>query len=248
MKTCVVLALFLMAGVSLGDIQKRVKDGRPCTADETKHFVFLGIKNQVIGSSFICSGTVIDGNWVITAKHCKNDGWLGWIFSYFRYFQSKDVASTVDITSTETYQHDTADIMLIKVNTGMPAMPLVSEADCNKVLKQISPTKPVKMVVPARHTKEEDTTGKDVSMCADINVNGRATMKDTNEEIVYWSPVGCDTCGGDSGAGYIYKNALFAVHTGTMKLDGQDKEENYGHIVCNGDIRKWIVKIMKDNP
>ncbi|XP_061568359.1 glandular kallikrein-like [Cololabis saira] len=246
MKTCVVLALFLMAGVSLGDIQKRVDNGRPCTADETEHFVFLRISNQVIRSNFSCSGTVIgNGNWILTAKHCKNDGGLGWLFRYFRKFNVKDVTSTLEITSKETFPHKTADVMLIKVNTGMAGMPLVPEAVCSQVMNQISPTNTVPMVVPARHTKEEDKTWKDVSMCADIKVNGRGTIRKTN--VLLWSPDGCDTCKGDSGAGYIYNNALFAVHSGKIPV-GQGKVENVGPIVCNGHIRNWIVNTMNNNP
>ncbi|XP_061568559.1 uncharacterized protein LOC133422555 [Cololabis saira] len=183
MKTCVVLALFLMAGVSLGDIQKRVNNGRKCTADETKSFVFITE----------CSGTVIgNGNWIITAKHCEDDGGLDRLIRWFSPTKIKDVTLTQTITLEKTFKHATADVMLIKVNTSMEGMPLVPEAVCSQVLNQISPTNTVPMVVPARHTKEEDKTWKDVSMCADINVNGRGTIRKTN--VLLWSPDGCDTC------------------------------------------------------
>ncbi|XP_061567985.1 thrombin-like enzyme KN-BJ 2 [Cololabis saira] len=257
MKTCVVLALFLMAGVSLGDIQKRIKDGgRPCTEDESKSFVFLGISNQLLRRNFICSGTVIgNGNWILTAKHCEDTGVLGWLFRYFRKFNVKDVTSTVDITSKKTFKHKTADIMLIKVKTGMPGMPLVSQADCSQVLKDVKQTGSkgfVPMVVPARDTKAKDKTGiADVSMCGDIEVDRSGIDEETKEEVVFWSPFECNICPGDSGAGYIYKNALFAVNHGNKKLIlGGDMilSDNYGQIVCDGKIREWIDETMKKNP
>ncbi|XP_061568290.1 snake venom serine protease Haly-2-like isoform X1 [Cololabis saira] len=237
MKTCVVLALFLMAGVSLGDIQKRLKGGRPCTADETKSFVFIND----------CSGTVIDGSWVLTAKHCTGRDELS------KEYDIKDVNLNLKVTSEKTYPHGTADIMLIKGKTGMTGMPLVSEADCNQVLKDLEPmNKPVKMVVPAKDTQAKDkTTGKDVSMCADIDVKRRGIMKDTNEKVLHWSPGACDTCKGDSGAGVIYNNAVFAVFGGRWNTTRHRKivrSEHSGYIVCDGNIRNWIVNTMNKNP
>ncbi|XP_061568469.1 alpha- and beta-fibrinogenase OhS1-like [Cololabis saira] len=236
MKTCVVLALFLMAGVSLGDIQKRVNNGRPCTADETKSFVFIND----------CSGTVIDGNWVITAGHCKGRKKLS------KKYDIKDVNLNLKVTSEKTFPHKTADVMLIKGNTGMTGMPLVSEADCDQVMKQISPTKPVKMVIPAKDTQAKKTTGKLASMCADIKVDRSGPHPITKENCVYWTPLACNSCEGDSGAGYIYNNALFAVHSGENEYTDNKgkvvKVENVGHIVCNGDIRNWIVNTMNNNP
>ncbi|XP_061568478.1 snake venom serine protease 2-like [Cololabis saira] len=225
MKTCVVLALFLMAGVSLGDIQKRVNNGRPCTADETKSFVFIND----------CSGTVIDGNWVITAKHCKGRKKLS------KKYDIKDVNLNLKVTSEETFKHGTADVMLIKGKTGMTGMPLVTEADCNQVMKQIN-TSPVSMVVPAKDTQAKTTTGTVASMCADIKVDRSAFHIRTNVNRVYWSPGACHVCHGDSGAGVIYNKALFAV------LRGEKGSEHFGCIVCNGNIRNWIVNTMNNNP
>ncbi|XP_061568260.1 uncharacterized protein LOC133422322 [Cololabis saira] len=234
MKTCVLLALFLMAGVSLGDIQKRIEEGgRPCTADETKSFVFITR----------CSGTVIgDGNWVITTKHCEGDGGK---------YDIEDVNLNLKVTSKKTFPHNTADIMLIKGKTGMPGMPLVSEDDCSQVMDLIY-INPVKMVISARDTKVKKTTGTDASMCADINVKGwtteKAQLKKPMQKVLTWTPLACDSCDGDSGAGIIYNNALFAVHSGAGEHYGQDKIMYSGYVVCDGKIRKWIVKTMKDNP
>ncbi|XP_061568434.1 snake venom serine protease 3-like isoform X1 [Cololabis saira] len=248
MKTCVVLALFLMAGVSLGDIQKRIKGGRACTADETTHFVFLGIKQSLIGGNGICAGTIIEnGNWILTAKHCEEDKTFHWFFRWLFPINIKDVTSTLDVTSRKTFKHETADVMLIKVKTGMTGMPLMSEADCSRVMNQIN-TKPVKMVVPARDTQARIDTGiADVSMCADIDVDGVGLSK-TKEKIGSWIPGACHVCGGDSGAGVIYNNTVFAVITGSGMFGQHNTVKHYGHIVCDGNIRNWIVTTMNNNP
>ncbi|XP_061568435.1 uncharacterized protein LOC133422452 isoform X2 [Cololabis saira] len=211
MKTCVVLALFLMAGVSLGDIQKRIKGGRACTADETTHFVFLGIKQSLIGGNGICAGTIIEnGNWILTAKHCEEDKTFHWFFRWLFPINIKDVTSTLDVTSRKTFKHETADVMLIKVKTGMTGI-------------------------------------ADVSMCADIDVDGVGLSK-TKEKIGSWIPGACHVCGGDSGAGVIYNNTVFAVITGSGMFGQHNTVKHYGHIVCDGNIRNWIVTTMNNNP
>ncbi|XP_061570652.1 uncharacterized protein LOC133424210 [Cololabis saira] len=237
MKTCVVLALFLMAGVSLGDIQKRITGGRPCTKAESKHFVFLEIKNPVTGKTFICSGSVVgNGHWILTAKHCDAFGTIGRIF---RRFVIKDITLGTE-TTNNIHKHPTADVMLIKVNTKLTPIPFSSDADCLFISNQLVAKKSVTMLFVARDTK----AGPDTVMCADIEVNGCVSASQSPEWCFYGDPVGCQFCGGDSGAGYIYNNALSIVEKGSGTTSGGKKVE-FGHTVCDPKMRKWIDDTMK---
>ncbi|KAM6895265.1 uncharacterized protein FYW49_019208 [Xenentodon cancila] len=239
MKTCLVLALFLMAGVSLGDIQKRIDKGRPCTNAESKHFVFLEIVNQVTGQTFICSGSVVgNGHWVLTAKHCDAFGWIGRIF---RKFIIKDINLGTE-TTRNIHKHPTADMMLIKLNTKLTPIPLASVADCVFIMNQLLAKKSVNMLVVARDTK----AGQDAVMCADININGCISERKSGKPCLYGKTVRCQICGGDSGAGYIYNNALYTVHTGDGTI-GSVKVD-YGFTVCDNNIRQWIDDTMRNNP
>ncbi|XP_061571011.1 serine protease 1-like [Cololabis saira] len=232
MKTRVVLALFLIAGVSLGDIQKRIINGRKCKAEEEKHFVFLETESTSLHKRSICSGSIIgNGQWVLTAKHCD---------AYGAPFTIKDVKNNKE-TSSKVFKHPVADIMLIKLNAKKSAIALASPTDCTDVKNQLASTKSVKMLVVARDTKGTP----DTTMCGDIELRGCAGEAPSGVECFYGPPVGCQICGGDSGAGYLYDNALYAVETGDGTIGSQSVD--YGHTVCDASVRQWIEDTMKKN-
>ncbi|XP_061576165.1 uncharacterized protein LOC133442227 [Cololabis saira] len=257
MKTCVVLALFLMAGVSLADIQKRIIGGKRCTPQEEQHYVFLQTRNGTHTS--ICSGSVIGrektSSWVLTAAHWDMGGPSFTV-------KSADRSVTQTVGRPQTFKHPTADVMLLRLRRPLTPIRLATDAECTALRNLVKPSNPVTFRITARDTQAEDDYFKYgggvnpyVTMCATITVDRLEPFNDVLEHTNQISqneccrgrtaaPAGCKMCGGDSGSGFIYKDALYAVFTetwiwGTPVFDIND----IGFTVCDTDVRKWIKQL-----
>ncbi|XP_061576166.1 kallikrein-7-like [Cololabis saira] len=266
MKTCVVLALFLMAGVSLADILKRIIGGRRCTPQEEQHYVFLETTDPT-GAGFICSGSVIGrgrtGLWVLTAAHCDEGGPSFTV-------KSADRSVTQTVGRPQTFQHPTADVMLLRLSQPMTPIRLATDAECTALRNRLNAKKPETFRITARDTQARADYFKygggvnpDVTMCASIIVK---TLGPFNGVVVHTNQVsqneccrglptpGCKTCGGDSGSGYISINALYAVHGGigeknlTNGMIIPNFRDADGFTICDTNIRQWIDQTMMAHP
>ncbi|XP_076129823.1 venom plasminogen activator-like [Alosa pseudoharengus] len=240
-KICVVLTLLLIAGVSVGDIQKRIDGGRTCSDDEKKQFVFL------TNEDYMCSGSVIgNGQWVLTAKHCDT----GKLSSSYTIMNIGGQTQT----SSDLKVHPKADLMLIKLTKKWTSIPLASATACATIKKTFSKTTPVNFVVVGRETRgvigdmkewiQQVFKGKkEQPRCGSIAIELCVQETETGAICFSGKNVGSSTIGGDSGGAYLYNSELYGVHS------GRDTYGNpMGLSICEKEIRDWIDDQMNNNP
>ncbi|KAM6942406.1 blarina toxin-like [Lycodopsis pacificus] len=130
------LLLLLWAGVTVGsvvDLQKRIIGGKDCLKEERGYHAFLTFTKGA--DDFVCGGSLIHEQWILTAAHCWEDGRtvkavLGphtdhpttvEIELKPRIFEDKDVKGV-------TRQHDIMLLKLLKPVTDVEHVPL--PVDC----------------------------------------------------------------------------------------------------------------------
>ncbi|XP_061576168.1 uncharacterized protein LOC133442229 isoform X2 [Cololabis saira] len=153
-----------------------------------------------------------------------------------------------------------------KLSQPMTPIPLATGVECRTLRDHLNANNPVTFRITARDTQARavyahNRTGgnPDVTMCANITVDRvgpanivlqhtGAEQTSHNERFFARPSAGCRMSKGDSGSGFIYNNALYAVfkgvkiwYIGTSVID----RENIAFTICDTDIRRWIDQTMR---
>ncbi|KAL7825811.1 hypothetical protein SRHO_G00335490 [Serrasalmus rhombeus] len=224
------LVLLMLAGATLGEIQKRIIGGHPCNDNEARHHVIL----TVINEEGHCGGSLIHPQWVLTVAHCKPNGIaIGNIRAILNHHSNPRSEIPAKIIQTIQYSNTDGDhdIMLMKLEksfSGLNTVRLPSKNDCNTPLTKGSIVH-VNGLFEAPIDPSTSIKGPSVTHNADTLHCGELKITDCEDMSVYrnhptlhpysysWflcaqDPNGnVDSCEGNSGGSMLQSNVLYGV-------------------------------------
>ncbi|XP_067088332.1 trypsin-3-like [Osmerus mordax] len=222
------LLLLLCTDATLSNNMKRVVGGQPCLNTERLYHVQL--LHSYNGETFLCGGSLISNNWVLTAAHCLIEGKLRILEAHVGVHPGP--AAVQIITHYVIYfdnQNRQHDIMLLELPIPVDIVPIqlpdcatfwTNLMTCFSGPKTKKPCRGSTVQVAGHAATAPGANGlgntgpfPPVLQCADFPVVA-CDVRTYNHIFCAGSLArnsGMDTCPGDSGGGVVYQNQIYGV-------------------------------------
>ncbi|XP_063736929.1 kallikrein-4-like isoform X2 [Eleginops maclovinus] len=243
------LLLLLLAGVTesrVVDLQKRIIGGVECAKTDRLYHVKLVISNG--NQEYLCGGTLINKNWILTAGHCVQKGeTVTAVLALHPGSNKKAVVFKPDPKRMKD-KKGTHDIALLKLPHSVKGFPTATLPECSS-RPALGDT--VQVAGHAATTDDEgDPPQPGTFQCADTTVV-KCDFKNcpSKEQRSYYNPdmVFCykkdevDTSPGDSGGGVVFNGMIYGVHIG----GGKYACDTPGMALDICQYKKWITDVTE---
>ncbi|CAJ1053325.1 anionic trypsin-2-like [Xyrichtys novacula] len=229
------LLLLLLAGLTVSsaeNLEKRIVGGATCGNNERQYHVKIVDKHD----NFICGGSLISENWVLTAAHC----WKKGIKAVLGLHPDPNQAQTVKNKSHKIFKvpvflifKKKHDIMLLKLENAISTIPPVPLPDCNNrpavgAMVQVAGYASTQMGPNNERLNDVSPT----LQCVDLEIRDETNTKTcmlasgsrrvrnkAKENWALYRTAGRDTSPGDSGGGVVFNGMLYGVHVFSFNGD-----------------------------
>ncbi|KAM3618936.1 uncharacterized protein V6R79_000716 [Siganus canaliculatus] len=231
------LLLLLWAGVASStvvDLHKRVLGGSRCSNNKHHYHVRL-----VTATEYVCGGTLISNQWVLTARHCFIPVKL---YVEVGYHPNQGRVKKVEVLGDAVLYEDKDkahhDLMLLKLRDCVTDIEPVRSPDCR--------TKPKTVQVAGYGSKTDGKCGISTTLqCAEMDrvscdnfLKGGSYERDMHQRWFCAQRNGVEICKGDSGGGVVSNDMIYGI----VSLSNPPEKGGDAAFIdlCDPHYAKWI--------
>nr|XP_056702891.1 trypsin-like [Euleptes europaea] len=241
-----VVTLLLVSAVRSQDDEGRIIGGYPCNPHSQPWQAY-------VTGQYVCGGTLIDPNWVVTAAHCRSSNMNVRLGEHnLRYWegaeQIRDVVRAIQHPQYNPRTFDN-DIMLLKLDRPVPVnqnmRPLRLPFRCSDAGTRC-------LVSGWGTISSPQASFPNVLQCANVRLINRRSCEASYPRLLTNNMIcagiqegGVDSCQGDSGGPLVCNRQLEGIVSWGMETCAQSNHPGVYTRVCN--YVNWLRQVMRRN-